>query len=126
MHFKFNKVKNPVNEDVVVNPDERGSVTFTLRPINTRTAFACEAWRKNEDPTVATHLLFEIGASRIIGWKDVCDENGNGIEFTSRSFQWFCSIPEAIPYMVEVGLLTVEEVFKDEEKKMVKKDEEAS
>lgn len=107
--FNFGKVRNPVNETLVVEPEDKAAITFTLRPFNTSTAFAVEGYRSAESEFEATQRLFDLGAKRVIGWEGVMDEDGKTVPFTPKNFAFFLNLTEAIPYIMEIARKTIEE-----------------
>ncbi len=122
MKFEFEKMRNAVSQDVEIKPEGLDSVTFTLRPLNTQTSFAVQSFLNEPEMTTAMRIQYEIGVGRVIGWKNVLDEEGNEVEFNPKNFATFNNMPDAIPYLMAVGHLTIDEVIKDREKKMGKKE----
>ena len=108
--FNFSKVRNPKEELFVAVTEGLEPITFKLSPFESSLAFDCQRWvsalRKNSD--VADEIQFSIGASRIIGWSDVKDEDGNLVDF-GNGYPLFVRLPEAIPYLMLVGKKTLED-----------------
>lgn len=120
MNFVFNQMKNPVNETVEIKPENLEPISFILSPIRTSTAFAVEAYRNAQDPTMSLRMMFEIGVTRVAGWSGVNDEEGNEVKFTNQNFAIFNTMPDAIPYLLEIGSRTIDEVDAMNEKKTKK------
>lgn len=107
--FNFTKVKNPVQELFVSQPKDKDPLTFLLKPIDTAFAFDASRWQslmgagRQDD---AIEMQFQIGVNRVMGWKDVLDEEGNEVDFVTN-YAAFTRIVDAIPYLMDVGKKTL-------------------
>lgn len=121
--FQFSRMKNPVMVELPVQPEGLEQVTFKLSPFNTNTAFKVEAWRNSQDDTESAQRQFDLGASRIMGWIGIQDENGQEVTFNQDTFGQYLNMYEAIPYIMEVGSQTIEEASEKLGKKQAPKKE---
>ncbi len=111
--FNLDRIKNPVNSTVTVDPDGLGPITFVLAPTNTDTAFDVFSLRGAANEADFANMQFRIGVKRIVGWTDLMDEEGNLIPYSVENLGFLLNSPDFIPYAMNIGQLTINEIETD-------------
>lgn len=113
--FSFRRMRNPVSTTKAIAPKDKDPMTFVLGAVNSNTMFLAEAWHLAQDARDAMQRYFDIGVSRIQGWEGITDEQGEAVEFNRNNLGLWLDMMEAVPYVMEIARITVEEDLPQED-----------